>query len=460
MMPYQHANVNQHAHVTTTHTAGRGVAHHRGRRRRRCGALLLSGFLALALAACGAPAAAPGPPAAPPEPAGVRATLAALPTVPPPTPRADRPPRTPPPTPVIRETVMATAPVPPTASPPADSPPADDASAAGFLHLPEQAGAAGGAPPVEGRLGEVITSGAVQVQALVSELPGVDPPRWIIDLAIHVRPSAGRTMPWSLPSASDAAAGRMRASDVRIALVTAPPTPTVLRLLAAHGDVGADPAASAVLRGTACTVPAAADASMGVIRAPWDTGVGPYPRRIPPGATVRSMLIAPDVGMPLRAAAAQDLRLGVIVPGQPPVLIRLADPLADPPLPPLPAPAQAGQAGADPAALPGGARVVDTATYPAPPGCPGGRQVTITLTNPTTRTLDIPSLIIALAGYRYPVPLPPDMALLPPGDQRTIPVLLAPIPASAAAAPATLLALAPQRADDTPTPWSAVPIAP
>jgi len=373
------------------------------------------------------------------------ATLAAIPTVPPPTVAGASAPLPPPDAP---PTGHADAPdAPPTGHADAlDAPPtghadAPDAPPTGHADAPD-APPAGAAP--DGRLGEATTVGGVTVQATLRDLGG-DPPVWALDLAVRVETPP--TLHWRLATAADAAAGRSGADVVAAALADAT---GARRMLIAHGDVILHPTARGLLRADCPPAPGVA---------PWDRGVGPYPRRLPPGAAARAWLLLTDPGMPLAAAQARGLRLALHLPGRSPITLALADPVAPPPPPPSPSPPH-GMGGQD-ALLPGGGRLLDAAiTPPEESGpCPGARRVQATIGNPTAAPVHIPTLIVSLDGYRYPLPAPDD-ALLAPGDQRTITAFLAPLPPDAVDAPAILLALAPQRADDAPTPWTAVPIPP
>ena len=379
----------------------------RTRMPRWTGAALLPALLAMTLAMCGAPPPAPSSDVGAPADPALQATLAALPTVPPPT----------------------------VAAPGAPPPPAGTTEPARPPPAP---------PPPDGRLGEAVTRHGVTVQAMLRDLGG-DPPVWALDLAVRVETPP--TLHWRLATAADAAAGRGGGDVVQAALADAT---GALRALIAHGDVILSPAARGLLH---------ADCPPSPDRAPWDRGVGPHPRRLPPGATARAWLLLTDPGMRLADAQERGLRLALRLPGRPPITLTLADPRAAPPAPLTPLPPDG--MGAGDGALPGGGRLLDAAITP-PDGdapCPGARRVQATIGNPTAAPVALPTLIVSIAGYRYPLPTP-DEALLAPGDQRTITAFLAPLPPDAVDAPALLLALAPQRADDAPTPWTAIPIPP
>ena len=422
----------------------------------RTAARQLAPLLAVALivAACGG--TAPPPPAAGGgggvDPA-LAATLAALPTVPPPTTAAPpggapAPMPTVPPPPAPMPTVpppgggaVGPAPAGPTVPPPVDA----DGDRPSVTTVPPP-----GAATPDGRLGEATTVDGVTVQATLRDLGG-DPPVWALDLAVRVETPP--TLHWRLATAADAAAGRGGGDVVQAALADAE---GAQRALIAHGDVILSPAARGLLR---------ADCPPTSGMAAWDRGVGPHPRRLPPGATARAWLLLGDPGMPLADAQARGLRLALRLPGRRPITLALTDPVAPAPAPlptpPTPPNLPAGGGDRGDAPLPGGGRLLDAAITPpdedAP--CPGARRVRATIGNPTDAPIPIPILIVSLDGYRYPLP-PPDEALLAPGDQRTITAFLAPLPPAAVDAPAALLALAPQRADDAPTPWTAIPIPP
>lgn len=404
--------------------------------------------VALIVAACGG--TAPPPPAATVgggvDPA-LAATLAALPTVPPPTTAAPPggapapmptvpPPLAPMPTvPPPGGGAVGPAPAGPTVPPPVDA----DGDRPSVTTVPPP-----GAATPDGRLGEAVTRHGVTVQAMLRDLGG-DPPVWALDLAVRVETPP--TLHWRLATAADAAAGRGGGDVVQAALADAT---GAQRALIAHGDVILSPAARGLLH---------ADCPPSPDRAPWDRGVGPHPRRLPPGATARAWLLLTDPGMRLADAQERGLRLALHLPGRPPITLTLADPRAAPPAPLTPLPPDG--MGAGDGALPGGGRLLDAAITP-PDGdapCPGARRVQATIGNPTAAPVALPTLIVSIAGYRYPLPTP-DEALLAPGDQRTITAFLAPLPPDAVDAPALLLALAPQRADDAPTPWTAIPIPP
>jgi hypothetical protein len=404
----------------------------------RTAARQLAPLLAVApiVAACGG--TAPPPPAATVgggvDPA-LAATLAALPTVPPPTTAA-----LPGGAPAFMPTVpppgggaVGPAPEGPTVPPPVD---ADGDRPVTTVPPP-------GAATPDGRLGEATTVDGVTVQATLRDLGG-DPPVWALDLAVRVETPP--TLHWRLATAADAAAGRGGGDVVQAALADAT---GAQRALIAHGDVILSPAARGLLR-------ADCPPTSGV--AAWDRGVGPHPRRLPPGATARAWLLLDDPGMSLADAQARGLRLALRLPGRRPITLALTDPVAPAPalLPTPPPPPNRGDA-----PLPGGGRLLEAAITPPDAGapCPGARRVRATIGNPTDAPVPIPVLIVSLDGYRYPLP-PPDEALLAPGDQRTITAFLAPLPPDAVDAPALLLALAPQRADDAPTPWTAIPIPP